>query len=84
MSDEVIADLLARMEAAERTIAQQTMIITEQQTRIMALEGESVYSDEVVKLAYNVHEGFIQVARILDKSESDIYDPMWRRRLNDN
>ena len=84
MSDEVIADLLARMEAAERTIAQQSLLIAEQQVRIATIEGESVYSDEVVKLAYNVHEGFIQVARILDKSESDIYDPMWRRRLNDN
>ena len=80
MSDEVIADLLARMEAAERTIAQQSLLIAEHQMRMVTLEGESVYSDEYLKLAKNIHEAFAQVARILDKSESEVYDPMWRRR----
>ena len=80
MSDEVIADLLARMEAAERTIAQQSLLIAEHQMRMVTLEGESVYPDEYLKLAKNIHEAFAQVAKILDKSESEVYDPIWRRR----
>ena len=80
MSDEVIADLLARMEAAERTIAQQSLLIAEHQMRMVTLEGESVYSDEYLKLAVNIHDAFNAIARILAKSESEIYDPIWRRR----
>jgi hypothetical protein len=83
VSDELIADLLARVEAAERTIAQQTLIITDLTSRIMMLESESLCMDEVARLAHNVEDAFNQIARVCDIPESDVYERQWRRKQNE-
>jgi hypothetical protein len=76
----IVGDLLSRVEAAERTIAQQSLLITEQHTRIMMMESETILYDEIIKLAKNVDDAFGEVARNLEKSQGEIYDSIWRRK----
>ena len=82
MSDERITILETRMDSATSTIAQQSLIIAELTNRIMMLEAESVHDDEVIKLARNIEDGFNNLARILEVTESELYDSQWKRRAN--
>lgn len=82
MSNERITVLETRMDSATSTIAQQSLIIAELTNRIMMLEAESVHDDEVIKLAGNIEDGFNNLARILEVTESELYDSKWKRRAN--
>ena len=82
MSDERITILETRMDSATATIAQQSLIIAELTNRIMMLEAESVHDDEVHKLARNIGDGFNNIARLLEVTESELYDSKWKRREN--
>ena len=68
-----IALLEARIEELEtsnRTLVQ----------RVMMLESESILYDEILKLAKNVDDAFGEVAKNLQKAQSQIYDNHWRRK----
>ena len=68
-----IALLEARIEELEtsnRTLVQ----------RVMMLESESILYDEILKLAKNVDDAFGEVAKNLQKAQSQIYANHWRRK----